>query len=104
MDGLEQKDLRVFADNVRDRLGAGIIVLASGKDGQAAMLATVTRDLSGQFSAGDLLKNIAAQVGGKGVGKAEMAQGGVSGLESMDILDKALQSVYDIVKQQGKRQ
>jgi alanyl-tRNA synthetase len=104
VDGLEQKDLRVFADNVRDRLGAGIIVLASGKDGQAAMLATVTRDLSGQFSAGDLLKNIAAQVGGKGGGKAEMAQGGVSGLESMDILDKALQSVYDIVKQQGKRQ
>lgn len=98
VDGLEQKDLRVFADNVRDRLGSGIIVLASGKNGQAAMLATVTRDLAGQFSAGDLLKNVAAQVGGKGGGKAEMAQGGVSNLESMDILDKALESVYDIVK------
>ncbi len=77
VDGLEQKDLRVFADNLRDRLGSGIIVLASGKNGQAAMLATVTRDLAGQFSAGDLLKNVAAQVGGKGGGKAEMAQGGV---------------------------
>jgi len=65
------------------------------------MLATVTRDLAGQFSAGDLLKNVAAQVGGKGGGKAEMAQGGVSNLESMDILDKALESVYDIVKKKG---
>ncbi|MGO9014760.1 MAG: alanine--tRNA ligase [Dissulfurispiraceae bacterium] len=102
VDGLEQKDLRVFADNLRDRLGSGIIVLASGKNGQAAMLATVTRDLAGQFSAGDLLKNVAAQVGGKGGGKAEMAQGGVSNLESMDILDKALESVYDIVKKKGQ--
>ncbi|MBF0506680.1 MAG: alanine--tRNA ligase [Nitrospirae bacterium] len=98
VDGLEQKDLRIFADNVRERLGSGIVVLASGKDGQAAMLAMVTKDLVASFSAGDLLKNVAAQVGGKGGGKAEMAQGGVSNLESMDILDKALQSVYDIVK------
>ncbi len=103
VDGLEQKDLRVYADNVRDRLGSGIIVLASGKDGQAAILATVTRDLTGQFSAGDLLKNVAAQIGGKGGGKAEMAQGGVSNLESMDILDKALESVYDIVRKTSKQ-
>ncbi len=98
VDGLEQKDLRIFADNVRDRLGSGIVVLASGKDGQAAMLAMVTKDLVSSFSAGDLLKNVASQVGGKGGGKAEMAQGGVSNLDSMDLLDKALQSVYDIVK------
>jgi alanyl-tRNA synthetase len=97
VEGLEQKDLRVFADNVRDRLGSGIIVLASGKDGQAAMLAMVTKDLAGSFSAGDLLKKVAGKVGGKGGGKAEMAQGGVSNLESMELLDKALESVYDIV-------
>jgi alanyl-tRNA synthetase len=103
VDWLEQKDLRVFADNVRDRLGSGIVVLASGKDGEAAMLATVTKDLAGLFSAGDLLKNVAAQVGGKGGGKAEMAQGGVSNLGSMDILDKALESVYDIVKKTSKK-
>ncbi len=103
VDGLEQKDLRVFADNVRDRLGSGIIVLASGKNSQAAIVAMVTKDLAGSFSAGDLLKNVAVQVGGKGGGKAEMAQGGVSNLESMDILDKALESVYDIVKSKGNR-
>jgi len=102
VDGLEQKDLRVFADNVRDRLGSGIIVLATCKDGQATMLAMVTKDLAGQFSAGDLLKNVAGQVGGKGGGKAEMAQGGVANLESVDILDKALESVYDIVKKTGQ--
>jgi alanyl-tRNA synthetase len=98
VEGLGQQDLRVFADNVRDRLGSGIIVLASARDGQAALLAMVTKDLTGSFSAGDLLKNVAAQVGGKGGGKAEMAQGGVSDLESLAVLDKALESVYDIVK------
>ncbi len=86
---------------MRDRLGSGIIVLASCRNGQAAMLATVTSDLTGSFSAGDMLKNVAAQVGGKGGGKAEMAQGGVSNLESIDLLDKALESVYDIVKKKG---
>jgi len=99
VDNLEQKDLRVFADNVRDRLSSGIIVLASGKNGQATMLAMVTKDLLESFSAGELLKNVAMKVGGKSGGKAEMAQGGVSNLESMEILDKALESVYDMIKE-----
>ena len=98
VDGLEQKDLRVFADNVRDRLGSGIIVLASAKDGQATLLAMVTRDLTKRFSAGDILKQVASQVGGRGGGKAEMAQGGVANLDDIGKLDKALESVYDIVK------
>ncbi|MBI3592248.1 MAG: alanine--tRNA ligase [Nitrospirae bacterium] len=101
VDSLEQKDLRVFADNVRDRLGSGIIVLASVREGRASMLAMVTKDLAKDFSAGEILKHVASQVGGRGGGKAEMAQGGVSNIEDMGKLDKALESVYDIVKKQA---
>lgn len=100
VDGLEQKDLRVFADNVRDRLGSGVIVLASEKAGQAALLAMVTKDLTKSFNAGEILKRIASSVGGRGGGKAEMAQGGVTNLDDVGKLDKALESVYDIVKKQ----
>jgi alanyl-tRNA synthetase len=95
VDNLEQKDLRVLADNVRDRLGSGIIVLASAKDGQASMVAMVTADLTKEYNAGEILKKVAALAGGRGGGKADMAQGGTKEIEK---LDKALEAVYDLVK------
>jgi alanyl-tRNA synthetase len=95
VDNLEQKDLRVLADNVRDRLGSGIIVLASAKDDQASIVAMVTKDLTRQYSAGEILKNIAALAGGRGGGKPDMAQGGT---KELDKLDDALESVYSLVK------
>lgn len=96
VDNLEQKDLRVLADNVRDRLGSGIIVLASAKDGQASMVAMVTGDLTKKYNAGEILKRVAALAGGRGGGKADMAQGGTKEIEK---LDKALEAVYDLIKQ-----
>jgi alanyl-tRNA synthetase len=95
VDGVDPKDLRVMADNVRDRLGSGILLLASVTDGQAAMVAMVTRDLTGRFNAGELLRHIAAEAGGRGGGKPDIAQGGTKEIKK---LDKALESLYDIVK------
>ncbi|HMK60360.1 MAG TPA: alanine--tRNA ligase [Dissulfurispiraceae bacterium] len=95
VDNLEQKDLRVLADNVRDRLGSGIIVIASANDGQASIVAMVTKDLTKQYSAGEILKNVAALAGGRGGGKPDMAQGGTKDLEK---LDSALEYVYALVK------
>ncbi len=98
LDGMETKDLRVLADNVRDGLGSGILLLASVKDDQAAMVAMVTKDLVERFSAGDLLKKVAASAGGRGGGKPDIAQGGTKEIKK---LDKALESLYDIVKKQA---
>ncbi|HXX56690.1 MAG TPA: DHHA1 domain-containing protein, partial [Thermodesulfovibrionales bacterium] len=95
VDGLEQKDLRVLADNIRDRMGSGVICVASSKNGQASILTMVTKDLTDRFHAGEILKQVSALAGGRGGGKAEMAQGGTNDMEK---LDKALESVYDIVK------
>lgn len=95
---MDAKDLRVLADNIRDRLGSCVLVLASVKDGQAALVAMVTKDLTGRFKAGDLLKNVASQVGGRGGGKPEMAQGGVANVSDPAALDAALAGVYDQCK------
>lgn len=100
INGLEQKDLRIYADNLRDRMGSGILCIASEKNGQASILTMVTKDLTGRFNAGDLLRQVAALAGGRGGGKADMAQGGTSDIEK---LDSALESVYDIVKKLAAR-
>jgi alanyl-tRNA synthetase len=95
VDGMDPKDLRVLADSVRDGLGSGVLLLASVKDDQAAMVAMVTKDLVKKFSAGNLLKKVAALAGGRGGGKPDIAQGGT---KEIKMLDKALESLYDIVR------
>jgi len=94
-DGLNPNELRLLADNVRDRLGSGVIVLTSVTDGQAAIVGAVTKDLTDKYHAGDIVKNISKTAGGKGGGKPDMAQGGTKDIEK---LNTALASVYDIVK------
>jgi alanyl-tRNA synthetase len=76
IDGMDSKDLRELADKVRDGLGSCILLLASVKDDQAAMVAMVTKDLAGRYKAGDLLQQVAAFAGGRGGGKPDIAQGG----------------------------
>jgi alanyl-tRNA synthetase len=97
VDGLAPKDLRVMADNIRDRLGSGILLLASVKDGQASMVAMVTKNLIDSFSAGNILRSVASAAGGSGGGKADIAQGGTKDIKK---LDNALKSLYDIIKKQ----
>ncbi len=94
-DGLSPKDLRVMADSVRDGVGSGILLLASVSEDQASMVAMVTKDLVSRYSAGDLLKQVAAAAGGRGGGKADIAQGGT---KEINKLDKALESLYDLIK------
>jgi len=98
VDDLEQKDLRTLADTLRDKIGSGIIFITSVRDGQASMLAVVTKDLVGRFNAGEILKEVAAMTGGRGGGKAEMAQGGTN---KLDTLDNAMESVYAIIRERS---
>ncbi|MEJ2323397.1 MAG: alanine--tRNA ligase [Nitrospirota bacterium] len=95
VDGLDQKRLRGLADNLRDRIGSGVIVLASGLDDQASIVAMVTKDLAKKYHAGNILKAVAQAAGGRGGGKPDMAQGGT---RELGMLDSALDKVYDIVR------
>jgi len=78
VDGADPKRLLDLADKLRERLGSGVVVLASHQDGQVRLLAAVTKDLVGQIHAGKLVSQIAPIVGGKGGGRPDLAQAGGS--------------------------
>lgn len=98
VDGLDAKDLRTLADNIREKVRSGIIFVASAKNGQASFLSMVTKDLIDRFDAGDIIKKVASVAGGRGGGRKEMAQGGTSNIEKLDM---AVKSVYDLIKGKG---
>lgn len=89
------RGLRDFADKLRDRLKSGIILLAGQKDSNILLIAVVTKDLTHRFNASHIIKDISRMVGGSGGGRPDMAQAGGNRLEN---LDKALESIYEIVR------
>ncbi|MTI12710.1 alanine--tRNA ligase [Sansalvadorimonas verongulae] len=90
LDGVEAKSLRDLIDQLKQKLGSGVIMLAAVNDGKMSLAAGVTKDLTGKVKAGDLLKMVAEQVGGRGGGRPDFAQGGGS---DMAALPAALASV-----------
>jgi alanyl-tRNA synthetase len=98
-DGLDPNELRILADNVRDRLKSGIIVASSLTNSHAAVVCMVTKDLTDQYHAGDIMKHISKIAGGKGGGRPDMAQGGIQDIEK---LGPALESLRDVFKKQTK--
>jgi alanyl-tRNA synthetase len=85
----------MMLDNLKDQLQSGVIVLgAESKDGKAMLICGVTEDLTRRFHAGEIIRALCAKVGGKGGGRADMAQGG--GPEPQG-LKAALESVVAIV-------
>ncbi len=94
-DGLNPKELRLLADNIKDRVQSGIIIASSAIDSQAAIVCMVTKDLKDRYNAGEIVRRLSALAGGKGGGRPDMAQGGIKEVEKLDsVLDK----VYDIIK------
>ena len=87
------KALRDLADKLRDRLGRGVVALASEHDGKAVLLVAVTKDLVARVKAGDLVKEAAKLVGGSGGGKPDLAQAG--GADPAGI-DRALAKVEEL--------
>jgi alanyl-tRNA synthetase len=76
VEGLEKSALRGLSDSLRDRLGSGVVVIASENDGKVALVVSVTKDLTGRVQAGRLVKELAPLVGGGGGGRPEFAEAG----------------------------
>ncbi|MDB3870180.1 alanine--tRNA ligase [Candidatus Thioglobus sp.] len=94
VEGVSGKDLRDIADKLKDKLGSVVVVLAAVSADKISLVAGVTKDLTGKYQAGKILNHVATQVGGKGGGRADMAQGGGTQPEN---LAKALTSVKDLI-------
>ena len=95
VDGMEMKDLRTLADSIREKLKSGVIVLGSVQDDKASLLVATTSDLSARFPAGELIKPLAAEIGGTGGGRAELAQ---AGGKNPAALASALEKVFELVE------
>ncbi len=97
LDGANVKTLRDTVDQLKNKLGAAAVVLASNDNGKLSIIAGVTRAESEKIRAGDLANLVAEQCGGRGGGRADMAQAGGNQPEN---LDAALASVVPWVEQQ----
>ncbi len=100
VDGTDAKGLREAVDRLRDKLGHAAVVLAAVREDKVSLVAGVTKDLTQQLHAGELIKQVAAQVGGKGGGRADMAQ---AGGDNPAALDAALAGVTGWVEDQLSR-
>ncbi|WP_409497805.1 alanine--tRNA ligase [Pseudomonas fragi] len=96
LDGQDGKALLALVDQLKNKLGRAVILLGSVHEDKVVLVAGVTKDLTGQLKAGDLMKQAAAAVGGKGGGRPDMAQGG--GVDAA-ALDAALALTVPFVEQ-----
>ncbi|MBX8563314.1 alanine--tRNA ligase [Pseudomonas cichorii] len=96
LDGQDGKALLALVDQLKNKLGRAVILLGSVHEDKVVLVAGVTKDLTGQLKAGDLMKQAAAAVGGKGGGRPDMAQGG--GVDAA-ALDTALALAAPFVEQ-----
>ncbi|MET4680319.1 alanine--tRNA ligase [Stenotrophomonas rhizophila] len=94
LEGFDAKALRDAIDRLKQQLGNAVIVLAGTQDGKAALVAGVNGSAMGKVKAGELLAHIASQIGGKGGGRPDLAQGGG---EDGPALASALAAVVDWV-------
>ncbi len=94
VDGFDREALRQLVDTLRQKLGSGVVVLASVEDGKVALITGVTKDLTSRIHAGKIVQELAKFVGGSGGGRPDLAEAGgkdTSGIEN------ALGQVYPLL-------
>jgi alanyl-tRNA synthetase len=95
VDNLERAQLRTLVDQLREKLGSGVVVVGSAADGNVSLIAGVTKDLTSRIQAGKVVGAVAEKVGGKGGGRPDLAE---AGGRDVAALDSALDSVYNVVE------
>jgi alanyl-tRNA synthetase len=92
---LDANGMRQLADSLSQKLKSGVVVLGQASDGKASLVARVTDDLTKRLNAGQIVRELAGLIGGKGGGRADMATGGGNEPEK---LDQALAASYETVE------
>ncbi|MBN3493560.1 alanine--tRNA ligase [Vibrio neptunius] len=91
MQDADPKNLRTMVDDIKNQMGSGVVMLANVNGEKIGLIAGVTKDLIGKVKAGDLVKMVAEQVGGKGGGRPDMAQAGGTDVETLPEAIKSVQ-------------
>jgi len=95
VDNLERAQLRTLVDQLRDKIGSGVVVLGSASNGNVALIVGVTKDLTSRVQAGKVIGPVAQKVGGKGGGRPDLAE---AGGKDASALDAALDGAYAVVE------
>jgi len=95
VDNLDRPQMRTLVDQLRDKLGSGVVVLGSANDGNVSLIVGVTKDLTSRIQAGKVIGKVAERVGGKGGGRPDLAEAGGKNPEA---LDAALGEAYGVVE------
>ena len=91
LDGAESKALRVMVDDLKNKMGSGVVFLSHVIDNKVNLIAGVSKDLTSKVHAGELVNMIAMQLGGKGGGRADMAQAGGNNVKELSrVLDSVI--------------
>jgi alanyl-tRNA synthetase len=94
VDALDKSQMRNLVDELRGKLGSGVVVLGAASEGKVSLIVGVSKDLTGRVQAGKIVGMIAAKVGGKGGGRPDLAEAGGSDVAG---LDAALASASEVV-------
>src|SRR6266496_4014467 len=95
VDNLGRPQMRTLVDQLRDKIGSGVVVLGSATNGNVALIVGVTKDLTSRIQAGKVIGPVAQKVGGKGGGRPDLAEAGGKNPEA---LDAALGEAYGVVE------
>ena len=95
VDNLERAQMRTLIDQLRDKLGSGVVALGSASNGSVSLIVGVTKDLTSRIQAGKVIAPLAQKVGGKGGGRPDLAE---AGGKDAAALDAALDSVFGVVE------
>jgi len=95
VDNLERAQMRTLVDQLRDKVGSGVVVLGSATNGNVSLIVGVTKDLTSRIQAGKVIAPVAQKVGGKGGGRPDLAE---AGGKDPDALDAALTESYGVVE------
>jgi alanyl-tRNA synthetase len=96
VDNLERAQLRTLVDQLRDKIGSGVVILGSASNGNVALIVGVTKDLTSRVQAGKIVGKVAEKVGGKGGGRPDLAE---AGGKDASALDAALDGAYGAVEE-----
>jgi alanyl-tRNA synthetase len=94
--GADRDNLRQLVDTLRQKLGSGVVVLASADDGKVALITGVTKDLIPRVHAGKIVQELARLVGGSGGGRPDLAE---AGGKDTSAIERALSTVYPLLEQ-----
>jgi len=95
VDNLERPHMRTLVDQLRGKIGSGVVVLGSATNGNVALIVGVTKDLTSRIPAGKVIGPVAARVGGRGGGRPDLAE---AGGKDASALDAALVEAYAVVE------